>query len=74
MSLPASTPVTVRLYRRTGTPGSRARSSGRAIGAPVATTAGSAQVTLPANVPVADVWIEARTAAGTALVAAGARP
>jgi len=74
VSLPASTPVAARLYRRTGTPGVPGPVIGGAIGAPVQTTAGSAQVMLPANVPVADVWIEARTGAGTALVAAGARP
>jgi len=74
VSLPALTPVAVRLYRRTGTPGVPGPVIGGAIGAPRQMTAGSAQVTLPANVPVADVWIEARTATGTALVAAGARP
>ncbi len=74
VALPASTPVAVRLYRRTGTPGVPGPVVGGALGAPVPTTAGAAQVTLPANIPVADVWIEARTAAGAALVAAGARP
>jgi len=74
VSLPASTPVAVRLYRRTGTPGVPGPVIGGAIGAPRHMTAGSARVTLPANVPVADVWIEARTTTGTALVAAGARP
>jgi hypothetical protein len=74
VSVPASTPVALRLYRRTGTPGVPGPVIGGAIGAPVHTSAGSAQITLPAKIPVADVWIEARTAAGAALVAAGARP
>jgi len=74
VAVPASTPVTLRLYRRTGTPGVPGQMIGAGIGAPVQTTAGSAQITLPANIPVGDVWIQARTSAGTALVAAGARP
>ena len=74
IGLPAATPVTLRLRRRTGTPGVPGPVIGAAIGAPTTTTAGSARITLPAGIPVADVWIEAQTPAGTALVAAGARP
>jgi len=74
LTVPPATPVTLRLYRRTGTPGTPGPVIGPALGAPVATTAGSAQIQLPAGVPVADVWIEAHAGAGLALVAAGARP
>ncbi len=72
--VPAATPVTLRLYRRTGTPGTPGPVIGAALGASVAATAGSAQIQLPSGIPVADVWIEARADAGTALVAAGPRP
>jgi hypothetical protein len=74
LAVPAATPVTLRLYRRTGTPGAPGRVIGRALGAPVTTTAGNAQIQLPAGIPVADVWIEAHAGASVALVAAGARP
>jgi len=73
-AVPASTPVELRLYRRTGTPGTPGPVIGAPLGSPVQTTAGAASIALPTATPVADVWIEARTAKRTALIAAGARP
>jgi FlgD Ig-like domain len=74
VAVPAATPVTLGLYRRTGTPGAPGHVIGPEIGAPVATTAGSARIQLPAGIPVSGVWIEARAGTSVALVAAGARP
>jgi hypothetical protein len=74
VAVPASTPLELRLYRRTGTPGTPGPVIGAPLGAPVQTTAGAASITLPTATPVADVWIEARAADRTALIAAGARP
>ncbi len=74
VAVPDSTPVELRLFRRTGTPGTPGPVIGAPLGAPVATTAGAASIGLPTTLPVADVWIEALTADRTALIAAGARP
>jgi len=68
-----STHVTLQLARRTGTPGHPGAAVGHAIGRPVATTAGNARIRLPRGIPTADIWIEAHTAHGTALIAAGSR-
>lgn len=72
-SIPAATPVTLRLYRRTGTPGTPGPVIGSALGASVTTTAGTAQIQLPTDTPVADVWIVAHAGTGIALIAAGSR-
>ncbi len=74
ISVAPATRVTLQLVRRTGTPGHPGSVVGRAIGRPATTIAGHARIRLPHGVPVADLWIEARTAHGTALVAAGSRP
>jgi hypothetical protein len=74
IDIPAATQVMLRLYRRTGTPGTPGPVIGPALGAALTTTAGTAHIRLPARIPVADVWIEARAGAGAALVAAGLRP
>jgi hypothetical protein len=68
-----TTPVTLQLARRTGTPGQPGTPVGHAIGRPVTTTAAHARIRLPRGIPVANLWIEAHTARGTALIAAGTR-
>jgi hypothetical protein len=73
-ALPPATPVVLSILRRTGTPGAVGSFVGRSLGAPVSTTAGAAEIRLPAHIPLADLWVEARTAGGIALIAAGNRP
>jgi hypothetical protein len=72
-ALAGNTPVILQLYRRTGTPGASAHVVGSAVGAPVATTAGRAEIKIPARSPLADLWIRARALNGTALIAIGAQ-
>jgi hypothetical protein len=74
VAVPPDTPVVITLLRRTGTPGATGSFIGAPLSPSVSTTAGAADVQLPRHIPLADVWIEARTASGIALVAAGPRP
>lgn len=71
--LPGDTPVTLQIFRRTGTPGASHSVLGAPVGSPVAANAADARITLPAHISPADLWIRARTAAGIALIAADGR-
>lgn len=70
-AMAGTTPVILQLLQRTGLPGKNAHIFGSAIGAAVSTTADHAVITVPARSRRVPLWIRARTASGTALIAIG---
>ncbi len=71
-TLAGDTPVTLQLFRRVGTPGVSSHIFGPAVAAPVTTTAARAQITIPARVRHAQLWVRAAAPEGIALIAIGA--
>ncbi|MCC6829970.1 MAG: hypothetical protein IT200_01365 [Thermoleophilia bacterium] len=66
---PARTRVTLRLYRRAGTPGGGLRVLGPRVARAVRTTAGDAVLRLPPGIPASALWLVADVRGGRALIA-----
>ena len=70
--LAGSVPVTLQLFRRTGTPGDRRVTPiGRAVGRPSRGPVGRTRIRLPRTIRPGVLWILATTATGQALVPLG---
>lgn len=67
-AFPAATPVTLRLYRRAGTPGRDLRVLGPRVALPVRTTAGAAAMRLPEGIRPGALWLVADVGGGRALI------
>jgi hypothetical protein len=66
--------VTLRLYRRAGTPGEDRVVLGPRIALPVRTTASRAAMRLPRGIRPDALWLQARAGDGSALVPLGTAP